>query len=75
MDRFFNKIEFNNFINFINPNLSNKHKDYIFEFTNVSKSGKINFKEFKESLNKTILICRIKDVFMNVQNLKINKEN
>lgn len=75
MDRYLNKVEFERFLNYVNPNLNNKQKANIFEFTNSSNIGKINFKEFKESLNKTILICRIKDVFMNVQKLKISKED
>lgn len=55
----------------INPNLSNKDKEVLFNMTNTSKTGKINFTEFKDAFPKMVLILRVKDVFVDLRKLKI----
>jgi len=51
--------------------LEEKDKENIFKVTNTSKTGKINFREFKAAFQDMILICRIKDVFARIKNLNI----
>ncbi len=71
LDHLLTKEEFSNFLNFVIPYLTNKEKDYIFEYTNISKSDKINFEEFKKAFNQICLIGRIKDIFREISNLKV----
>lgn len=42
---------------------------------NTSKSGSINFPEFKASLEHLSLIGRIKDIFIEISNLDIDNES
>lgn len=71
LDRFLNKKEFYEFLNYLNPILSEKDRDSIFIIARLSNFEKINFKEFKQSLQDIILICRIKDVFVDLKKLSI----
>jgi Ca2+-binding EF-hand superfamily protein len=71
LDRFLNKKEFYEFLTYLNPILNDKDKESIFKLARTNNSEKVNFKEFKQSLQNIILICRIKDVFVDLKKLNI----
>jgi Ca2+-binding EF-hand superfamily protein len=74
LDHLLSKDEFFKFLNYLIPYLKENDKKMIFDFTNESKSGKVNFIEFKASFNRICLIGRIKDLFKTISTLKIIEE-
>ena len=72
LDRYLNKNEFMAFLIYLNPLLLQKDRENIFKMTNISNLGKVNFTEFKEAFKNIMLICRIKDVFVDVKKLDIS---
>lgn len=69
LDHLLDRNEFGYFLNLFIPYLKEREKNEIFEMANNSKSGKINFAEFKSSLKEIALIGRIKDIFNSISQL------